>query len=265
MTRWILGNPIFAPRVRQLALGMGLIGIGKPWGHVDDEVPDNTEVQKLLVTAFELGFRYFDTAPSYGVSEQRFATFLRNLGPAQRASLTVATKFGEHWDAERAQPYVDHSYDALVRSIDGSLEKLGRIDFLQLHKTTPEALRSEDVERAFTYAISAGIPNIGASVSDLESASLALATNMFSVLQFPMNRSSLQFCGIARQATEAGILVATNRPFAMGSLLYGEARTTRQEAFEFLRRQPFDGVVLTGTKSVDHLRENWHTFHGNGA
>jgi aryl-alcohol dehydrogenase-like predicted oxidoreductase len=259
--RWSLRNPLFGPTGRRLALGLGLIGIGKPWGHSGGAVPPEAQARQLLETAFTLGIRYLDTAPSYGVSEERLSDFLASLAPTQRASLNLATKFGEHWDSNAEQPFVDHSYDALARSIDGSLERLGRIDVLQLHKTTPETLRSRDVERAFQYAHSLGISNIGASVSDLESAELALSMKTTSVLQFPLNPSSLHFTDIARRATAIGVLPVTNRPFGMGSLLYAEPPLTQRAAFDFLNSQPFDGIVLTGTKSAQHLHENWTAFH----
>lgn len=261
MQRWVERTAFLPDGGRQLALGLGLIGIGKPWGFVDDVVPADAQAQELLETAVELGVRYFDSAPSYGISEERFGAFLRGLRGDQRQSLTIATKFGEHWDADKKEPFVDHSYDALVRSLDGSLEKLGRIDFLQLHKTTPEALNSPDVERAFAYATSLGIANIGASVSDLVSASIAVGKAAYSVVQFPLNPSSLQFRGVAAAASEAGMLVATNRPFGMGKLLYGQEALSPDAAFSFLAAEPFQGVVLTGTKSATHLRENWAAFH----
>jgi len=47
---------------------------------------------------------------------------------------------GEHWDASRGEPYADHSFDALRRSLDASVARLGRIDILQLHKTSPAVL-----------------------------------------------------------------------------------------------------------------------------
>jgi aryl-alcohol dehydrogenase-like predicted oxidoreductase len=261
LQRWSLRNPLFAPAGRRLLLGLGLIGIGKPWGHTGDAVPPEKQVRELLETAFTLGIRYLDTAPSYGISEQRLSSFLASLTHAQRASLTLATKFGEHWDSNRQEPFVDHSYDALTLSLDGSIERLGHIDLLQLHKTTPEVLRSRDVERAFAYAHSLGVFNLGASVSDLESASLALSLGSFSVLQFPLNPASLQFVDTARRATANGMLAVTNRPFGMGGLLYAEPPLTQTAAFEFLNMQTFDGVTLTGTKSAEHLHENWAAFH----
>ncbi len=163
------------PLPQRVEFGLGLIGIGKPWGFANPEVPGESQAMALLEKAFALGVRYFDTAPSYGCSEERLGRFLAALAPGERSAVRIATKFGEHWDETRAEPFVDHSLDALKRSLDGSVTRLGRIDFLQLHKTTPEVLTSGDLARAWQYAASLGIGAIGASVSDLESAGLAIA------------------------------------------------------------------------------------------
>ena len=233
-------------------LGLGLIGIGKPWGHAPKPVPSDSEAQRLLEFAYELGIRYFDTAPSYGdgVSEERLGKFAK-AGPRD---VVVATKFGEHWDAATGEPYADHSFDALRRSLDRSMERLGRIDVLQLHKTTPAALASGEVWRAWEYAQSLGITRIGPSASDLESARLAVEDSRFSVLQVPYNASNAAFGGILNAASARGMWSVVNRPFAMGLLA-----TDKRAAFDFVRqRRP--AVVLTGTVSREHLQQNWHAW-----
>lgn len=240
-------------------LGLGLIGIGKPWGHAPRPVPSEPEARALLEFAFGLGIRYFDTAPSYGdgVSEERLGQYIRSLNAEQRAAVTIATKMGEHWDRQTGQPYADHTFDALRRSLDRSIERLGRIDVLQLHKTTPGALRSAAVNRAWEYALSLGITRFGPSASDLESAMMALDDRRFGVLQAPFNVSHTLFAEAIDRAVANGVCVAVNRPFAMGAL--AAAGKDKREAFRFvLARRP--AVVLTGTVSPEHLRENWEAF-----
>lgn len=235
-------------------LGLGLIGIGRPWGHVPGEVPTEAGARALLDFAFELGIRYFDTAPSYGLSEARFGAFLGSLTESQRRSLTIATKFGEHWDAARDAPFVDHSFDALRRSLEQSLARLGRIDILQLHKTTPQVLRSEELAKAWEFAASLGIATIGASVSDLESAGMVLADTRYGCIQVPLNRANPTFAVTVDAAGARGIRVAINRPYAMGALPSG------REAFAFILERAFGGVILTGTKSTQHLADNHAAF-----
>jgi aryl-alcohol dehydrogenase-like predicted oxidoreductase len=243
-----------------IQLGLGLIGIGKPWGYLPGPVPSDAEVQSLLEHAAHLGVRYFDTAPSYGdgVSETRLGRFLRRLSVEERGRLTIATKFGEHWDPARGEPYADHSYDALRRSLDASIARLGRIDILQLHKTSPAVLQSDDLKRAWEYATSLGIPRIGPSVSDAESARLAIADRKYSVIQLPFNQANPGFGEIIEAARGRGIWVAVNRPFAMGAMVHSGA--DKRAAFRFILDRGFTGVVLTGTTSKEHLEENWLSF-----
>jgi len=236
-------------------LGLGLIGIGKPWGLVNPVVPGESEALRLLERAFALGVRYFDTAPSYGVSEARLGKFLRSLRPAERAQVRIATKFGEHWDCARGEPFVDHSFEALQRSLMESVARLEKIDVLQLHKTTPAVLRSEALARVQEGARQLGIATLGASVSDEESARLTVANPEYGTIQLPYNVENTRFGDAIDAAAAAGMRVAVNRPFGMGKLAYGE------RAFRFVLQKRFEGVVLSGTKSIEHLQENWEAFH----
>jgi aryl-alcohol dehydrogenase-like predicted oxidoreductase len=244
-------------------LGLGLIGIGKPWGYRVAEPLGETETQAFLEKAWRLGIRYFDTAASYGTSEERLGRFLKRLRPTERAELTIATKFGEHWDAEALQPYVDHSYAALAASLERSMERLGRIDVLQLHKTTPEVLRSEDLARAWEYAASAGISLTGPSVSDTESAWMALE-DRYGMMQAPYNMENDRFGAVMDAVAARGMRIAVNRPFAMGKIIYDgspeEGFDRIGNAFRFVLARRFEGVILTGTKSAAHLERNLQAF-----
>lgn len=245
---------------RKVELGLGLIGIGKPWGFVPREVPSESEARKLLESALDLGIRYFDTAASYGVSEERLGKFLRGLSTDQRNRLTIATKFGEHWNAGRGEPYVDHSFGALKQSLDDSMERLRRIDILQLHKTTPAVLASDDLMQAWEYAESLGITRLGASVKDEGSARVVVESSSYGCIQLPFNAANHFLAPFVKQAGANGTWVATNRPFGMGAMLYGETPVEKRDAFAYILRHEFEGVILSGTTQASHLRENWEAF-----
>jgi aryl-alcohol dehydrogenase-like predicted oxidoreductase len=249
-----------------IKLGLGLIGIGRQWGHADIEVPEEALVFEFLKGAYDLNVDFFDCAASYGSSEERLGIFLRTLSREQRDRITVATKFGDHWDDKARDSYVDHSFEALRASLDRSLSRLSKIDILQLHKTTPQALKSDDLKRALDYAGGKGISRFGASVSDLESGRLVCESGVFSIIQCPYNMENTKFGEIIDLAEEKHKLVLTNRPFGMGKFLYNEVqevadKKARQiEAYAFILRKNFHGFILSGTKSLGHLRENIEAF-----
>lgn len=245
-----------------VSLGLGLLSIGRAWGYRQGEPPPVRDALDLLDHAVARGIRFFDTAPAYAASEQIFGHFLKSQG-ADAAKLTVSTKMGEHWDADRQSGFVDHSYEALCRSLDRSLELLGRIDVLQIHKATVEALASKDVARAIDYARSTGITKIGASISDLGAARMACGSGWFSHIQFPYNRLSEALEPAFGMALQVRMTVLVNRPFAMGQLIHdasADAADALPEALGFILRQPFKGVILTGTRSKRHLDESIAAF-----
>ncbi len=245
-------------------LGCGLIAIGRQWG-TTPEIPSKADALRFLQGAYDLGIRFFDTAPSYGLSEERLGIFLHSLSPKQRNEVRVATKFGEHWDTRDQAAYTDHSLDALKRSLDQSLERLGKITILQLHKTTPELLRSRVIARAFDYALEYGVGQLGVSVGDTASAASALADSRFSVLQLPYNQATPQFHDVVASARECGKELLINRPLQMGNIIAPpqDAEAKREavmSAFNFILQENFDGVVLTGTANLEHLQENMAAF-----
>jgi aryl-alcohol dehydrogenase-like predicted oxidoreductase len=246
-----------------IRLGLGLIGIGRPWGFKKSPIPDEKTVLAFLRYAYDLGITFFDTAVSYGLSEERFGKFLRTLGPGERDRITVATKFGDHWNAAEQTAFADHSFTMLQSSLDRSLKRLGKIDIVQLHRPNPAALRSDDVHRAFDYAVKQGITILGVSVSETESGNIACQDDRYRVIQLPYNNANKKLETIIDQATEKEKMVLINRPYNMGETIYsGDASPDdlRTRAYRLIVGKKFRGYILTGTTSAVHLKENWESF-----
>jgi hypothetical protein len=68
----------------------------------------------------------------------------------------------------------------------------------------------------------------------------------------------------ARNARTRGKLVIANRPIDSGHMLAGadgvRCRSILSDSFLFLARQRAADIVLTGTRSSSHLRENYTAF-----
>jgi aryl-alcohol dehydrogenase-like predicted oxidoreductase len=244
-----------------LKLGLGLLSIGRSWGVGQSPPATEDEARGLLAKAVELGITIFDTAPAYAESEARFGRFLAGLAPSRRRDLVVMTKAGEHWDAERGAGFADHSRDALIRSIDRSLELLGAVDVLQIHKATREVVVHPDVLAALEHARRCGVTVFGASVSDVEAGLVALESGLYQALQFPLNLSNTAMLPLlpALEARRGTAIV--NRPFAMGALVAtGSFDEAAQTAFRFIAEKAPDAIVLSGTGRVAHLVQNVEAF-----
>ena len=125
------------------------LGFGTaPLGNLFRPLPDET-ASRTLATAEDAGFGYYDTAPFYGfgLSERRLGDAIRH-----RKDIVLSTKVGRllkpvpgpvdetqvrHGYATPMpfEPVYDYSYDAVMRSYEGSLQRLGlsRIDILYIH------------------------------------------------------------------------------------------------------------------------------------
>ncbi len=123
-------------------IDLGLLGLGTaPIGGLYEAVEDET-ARAVVERAWELGLRYFDTAPRYGagLAEQRLGAALSGR---PRHEFAVSTKVGRLlrpgesvWrGAPALVDYFDFSHDAALRSLEESLRRLGldRVDVAFVH------------------------------------------------------------------------------------------------------------------------------------
>lgn len=125
-------------------MGFGTAPLGNLYAAISDEEADAT-----LTRAWDLGVRYYDTAPLYGfgLSETRLNRFLRDK---PRDDYVLSSKvgrllkpcppdqrdgIGKWFNVPSRKEVYDYSYDGVMRSVEASLERLGvyRIDMLFAH------------------------------------------------------------------------------------------------------------------------------------
>jgi D-threo-aldose 1-dehydrogenase len=134
---------ITASGLKVTTMGLGGTGLGNMYRATDPKVAHDT-----VHAAFANGLRYFDTAPVYGfgLAESRLGEAIASL---PRNEIVISSKVGYDlvpippeevkpvlWDA--APPFradFDYSRDAVLRSIEASLKRLGvdAIDMLAIH------------------------------------------------------------------------------------------------------------------------------------
>src|SRR5688572_24363695 len=84
------------------ALGLGTVKFGRNEGvkyPTSFELPADSDLQRLLFHAQELGINTLDTAPAYGTSEER----LGNLLKGRRKDWTIIGKAGEEFEGGRSR------------------------------------------------------------------------------------------------------------------------------------------------------------------
>ena len=163
----ICSNRIGKTSAEVTNIGFGGAGIGNLYTKVED-----ASATSCIQASYESGIRYFDTAPLYGhgLSEHRIGSALRER---ERSSFTLSTKVGRMLRPTRAEavdsslfpsclpfvPFFDYSYDAVARSIEDSLQRLGfdRIDIVLIHDVELSTHGSQvETDRRFREAMDGG-------------------------------------------------------------------------------------------------------------
>jgi D-threo-aldose 1-dehydrogenase len=130
-------------RIPLTCMGLGCAQLGGLY-----EPMSEADAYAIVDAAWELGIRYFDTAPYYGftLSEHRLGAALRQR---PRADCVISTKVGRlmrpdpsvrpgegGWGAPLPfRPEFDYTHDGILRSHEASLQRLGmdRVDILYVH------------------------------------------------------------------------------------------------------------------------------------
>jgi len=246
--------------VNRMGFGaMRLTGKGI-WGPPENKY----EALKVLKLAVELGHNFLDTADSYGpyVSEELIAEALFPYPPG----LVIATKGGILRQGP-GQMTLNGSPEHLKSALGGSLKrlKLDAIDLYQLHRIDPNV----PAEKSFTFLNQAQkdgkIKHIGLSevnVGEIKMAQqyfkVASVQNIYSVLNRKWE-DVLEYC------KEQNIAFIPWRPLNAGNvtetiILQNIANrhksSNHQIALSWLLHHSNNILLIPGTSSVNHLREN---------
>ena len=162
---------------------------------------DEDQTRAVVHKALDVGINFFDTAEMYGgggVSEEYLG---RALGP-RRKDIILGTKFGYG---------VDGSKENVVKSVEGSLKRLGTdvIDLYTLHKPDPETPIEETLEAMDALVKAGKVRYIGCSNfsgEQLDEAIAVSSANDLAPFVAVQNRLSL-----LRREAEDDIVPASGR------------------------------------------------------
>jgi D-threo-aldose 1-dehydrogenase len=266
-------------------LGLGTASFGALFEPVADAAAEAT-----IARAWELGLRFFDTAPLYGngLAERRLGRVLAGL---PRDAYTLATKVGRPRRTADGASVFDYSRDGVLRSLEASLERLGvdRVDVLHVHDADDhmeEALEhavptlAELRAQGVIGAVGAGMnqaPALARFAREADVDCLLLA-GRFTLLDHTGARELLRLCEqrevalIVGGVYNSGILAG---PAGRATFDYRPAppelreRVDRLEAacaardvplmaaaIQFPFRAPAVASVLSGSRSVAELEQN---------
>jgi aryl-alcohol dehydrogenase-like predicted oxidoreductase len=185
---------------------ISVLGFGA--GHIGGNNLTEAEVSYLLNSIVDLGINLFDTARTYGLSEDRIGKHL----VYRRNEIIISTKVGYGITGVS-----DWTYNSVIMGIDDALKKLRTdyIDIVHLHSCSLEILQRGEVIEALTKALENGKIRVAAYSGENEALAFAASSGKFGSLQFSLNLFD-QRCieKILPSTWEQNIGVIAKRPIA---------------------------------------------------
>ena len=235
-------------------VGLGTVKFGRDRGvryPTAFRLPDDAAIRALLAAAREEGVNLLDTAPAYGLAEERLGRLLDD-----RDRWVLVGKAGERFADGRSS--FDFSAAGLEASVEASLARLrtDRLDVLLLHAGDDDVdlvARDEPFEALARLKAAGKARAVGISSKSVAAGLAAVAR--VDVLMLAWNEADHSQLPVMQAAAAAGRGVLVKKPLDSGHAAAGGAGAIAA-AWRSALAQPAVAAAVAGTLSVDHLRQN---------
>lgn len=252
--------------------GLAVPPLGLGAGPVGDGGLEEGEAERLLNAALDLGLAFVDTAPGYGLSEDRIGRHIAR----RRSSFVLSTKLGY------GVPGVpDWTGECIALGVDLALTRLRTdvLDVAHLHSCPIETLLHSGVVDALLRAVEAGKVRVAAYSGENEALAWAVSSGAFGSVQASVNLCDQR--SLSRElatAASRGLGVVAKRPLAntpwrpsaehpddAAAAAYRERWITlrlddlgvppAELAVRFAAFSPGVSTAIVGSRRLEHLEE----------
>lgn len=234
-------------------IGLGTVKFGRNQGvkypH-EFALPSDADILKLLAVSRDLGINLLDTAPAYGVSEERLGKLLKNT----RRDFIISTKVGEEFI--EGVSHFDFSKAAIIQSVDRSLKRLQTdyLDIVLVHSNGDDEnlINKEAVFVTLAALKKAGkIRAFGMSTKTIAGGLLTIEQADLAMVAF--HQAYTDEVEVIRQAREQQKGIFIKKALASGHL---PMKASVSDALRFVLSEEGVSSVIIGTLNAAHLEEN---------
>jgi aryl-alcohol dehydrogenase-like predicted oxidoreductase len=220
--------------------GLAVSPVGFGAGRIGGEDLSDAEAAALVRRALDLGVTLFDSARSYGRSEERLGRAL--AGVRHRVVLSTKVGYGTPGHADWTGPCISAGVDAALERLRTDV-----LDVVHLHSCPLEVLRRDDVLGALDGAVRAGKVRAAAYSGEGEPLAWAVASGRFASVQLSVSACDQRALdGEVAEAARRGLGVLAKRPLANAPWRFAD-RPAGEEAepyWERLRAMNLDPAGL---------------------
>lgn len=233
-------------------LGFGAFKIGRNQGikyPQPYDLPDDAAVSRLLNGVLDLGCTLIDTAPAYGLSEERIG---RAIG-RRRHEFVLSTKVGETFD--EGQSSYDFSRTGLEASLHRSLTRLRTdvLDIVFIHSNGDDErilTETETVAVLHEWKARGAIRAIGLSGKTVAGAQQALEWADVLMVEYHLDDTS--HAAVMETAAKQNVGVFVKKGMASG-------RLPPADAIRFVLNHSAVSSLILGGLNLAHFQANWQT------
>lgn len=210
------------------------------------DIPDESQAGMLLNTVLDLGINYIDTAPAYGLAEERIGRFLSH----RRDEFVLSTKVGETFEDGRS--IHDFAGEAVRYSIERSLRRLKTdvLDMVFVHSDGNDLKiqqQTDCVPTLLELKQRGVVQAVGFSGKTTDGATAALEWADVLMVEYHLeNRSHEE---VIRRAGERGIGIVIKKGLASGNL-------SAEEAIRFVLANGGVQSLIVGGLNPQNMRSN---------
>lgn len=246
--------------IKVSAVGLGAVKFGrteKVKYPVPFQIPSSDDLSALIREAKLQGINLIDTAPAYGVSEERIGRLIEG----ERDEWVISTKFGETFsDGESSYNF---SSPMMELSVERSLKRLRTdyIDILFIHAPNNdlEVFRNQELLSALERTKASGkVKAIGASVMTCKGGLFILP--YIDVLMVSLNLEWMDHLPVIERASIDGKGILIKKPFSCGQAFTKSRSNIVVKTLKYIFSFPGISSVLVGTVNPSHLREISKSF-----
>jgi aryl-alcohol dehydrogenase-like predicted oxidoreductase len=223
---------------------MGLRG-PRTWGV---RVVSEEDADRFLNSILDAGINFIDTAPDYGISEERIGRYVSS----RRSEFYLATKCGCAYKQHEDRIEISHIWkrEVVQSNIETSLRRLQTdyVDVLQFHGGDAETLQREGlIELLMDFREQGIIRHIGVS-SYLPNLPGLIDLGVFDTFQIPYSCLAPEHHDWITKAAEAGAGIIIRGGIAHGG---PEAEIQRPTLNDIWTRAQLDEILPEGMKRAE--------------
>ena len=212
------------------------------------DLPDDKQVSDILALTRELGINLIDTAPAYGISQQRLGQLL-----TARQDWVIVSKVGEIFDG---QSHFDFSFEYTITTVEQSLRtlKTDYLDVVLIHSDGDDLriLKEEGVFDALETLKERGLIRAHGMSSKTVEGGLQVVRQM-DVVMATCNLTYNDELPVLQSAADNNKGVLIKKGLQSGHV---SGQHDVKDAMSFVFNQPGVSSMIVGTINPGHLRSN---------